>query len=217
MILYCIRHGESLYNAEGRIQGQLDTELSPHGIRQSEAVAECLAGSAFVADGAIDAIVASPLSRAMMTARPLAAATGLAIHTDDRLMEIHAGVFQGFCWDEIDEKFPEEMRRWRSHDPDFVLPGGESRRELMERGHAALEDIRRLDAKRVAVVAHGGVLVAGFKGLLGIPADRNPFALQNCSISQITWKDGAVRLRTLNETAHLAAVNGSRPGHQGDL
>jgi probable phosphoglycerate mutase len=211
MILYCIRHGESLFNAEGRIQGQLDTELSPHGIRQSEAVGE------FLADKALDAIVASPLARAMMTAQPLAAATGLEIRRDDRLMEIHAGVFQGLCWHEIDERFPDEMRRWRSHDPDFVLPGGESRRELMERGHAALEDIRRLDAKRVAVIAHGGVLTAGFKGLLGIPADRNPFALANCSISKLVWKDGRPQLRTLNETAHLGAVNGNHPDHQGDL
>jgi probable phosphoglycerate mutase len=171
----------------------------------------------FLADKALDAIVASPLARAMMTAQPLAAATGLEIRRDDRLMEIHAGVFQGLCWHEIDERFPDEMRRWRSHDPDFVLPGGESRRELMERGHAALEDIRRLDAKRVAVIAHGGVLTAGFKGLLGIPADRNPFALANCSISKLVWKDGRPQLRTLNETAHLGAVNGNHPDHQGDL
>ncbi|MCA9099632.1 MAG: histidine phosphatase family protein [Planctomycetales bacterium] len=211
MIVYCIRHGESLFNAEGRIQGQLDTQLSPHGIRQSATLAEYLAAAA------LDAIVASPLQRAMMTAQPLAAATGLAIHTDDRLMEINAGVFQGLCWREIDARFPEEMRRWRSHDPDFVIPDGESRRELMERGHAALADVCRLDAQRVAVVAHGGVLTAGFKGLLGIPADRNPFALENCSISRLEWRDGHPQLRTLNETAHLAEVNRNHAGHRGDL
>ena len=88
MLLYCIRHGESSYNAEGRIQGQSDVPLSELGRRQSEAVAAALA------EVPIEAVYASPLRRAMQTARPVAERLNLEIQTDPRLMEVHAGEFQ---------------------------------------------------------------------------------------------------------------------------
>lgn len=196
MILYLVRHGESAYNLERRIQGQLDIPLSPTGERQAETLA-----SAFT-DLPIDALFASPLRRAMQTAEPLAKSLGLPIQTDDRLREIHAGVFQGVPWDELAMRYPTETERWRSFDPDYAIPGGESRRELMQRGHAALEAIRERGLKQVVVVAHGGVLSAALKALLGIPAERNPFSLFNASVTRLYW-DTRVRLITLNEIEHV--------------
>ena len=129
MLLYCIRHGESCYNAEGRIQGQSDVPLSELGLRQSEAVAAALA------EEAIEAVHASPLQRAMQTAEPVAQKLGLQIQTDPKLMEVHAGAFQDKLRVDLEEQYPEEMARWRSGDPDFPLPGGETRRQLMQRGY----------------------------------------------------------------------------------
>jgi 2,3-bisphosphoglycerate-dependent phosphoglycerate mutase len=117
-------------------------------------------------------------------------------------MEINAGIFQGHCWHEIDEQFPAEAARWRSQDPDYRIPGGESRVDLMERSRAAFESIRRSDYRSAIVVAHGGSLSAAFKALLEIPARHNPFTLGNGSISQIVW-EGDFKLLSLNETAHL--------------
>jgi broad specificity phosphatase PhoE len=210
MIFYLIRHGESLYNAEGRIQGQSDVALSPLGLLQAQAIAEALA------DDAIDAIFASPLRRAWQTAEPIAARLGLAIHCDDRLKEIHAGIFQGHLWSEIESKFEDAARLWREQQPDFVIPGGESRRTLMERGRAAFESMRETPFRRIAVISHGGLLAAALKALLHIPAELNPFSLYNASISVLAWSD-RIKLLSINQLEHLRAAGLAREDATGSV
>jgi probable phosphoglycerate mutase len=210
MILYCVRHGESEFNAEKRIQGQTNVDLSPLGRRQSAAVAEALA------QVPIQAVFASPLARALNTAQPIAEEHGLAVQTDDRLKEIHAGIFQGLLWSDIEKLHPDEAKHWIAQQPDFVIPGGESRRELMVRGKAAFESIRETGFERVAVVAHGGVLTAALKALLQIPAELNPFSLFNGSLSRLEW-GSKIKLVTLNETEHLRGVNDGHESSGGDL
>jgi probable phosphoglycerate mutase len=200
MLLYCVRHGESAYNAEGRIQGQSDVPLSGLGHRQSRAVAEVLSGLP------VEAIYASPLRRAMQTAQPVAERLNLEIRTDPRLMEIHAGVFQEKLRSQLDELYHEQYARWKSGDPDFAVPGGESRRDLMRRGREVFEEIGRGGHSQVVVVTHGGLLAAAVKALLEIPAERHPFVLQNGSISQLELADGRVRLLSLNQVDHLRDV-----------
>ncbi len=196
MKLFCVRHGETVFNQAGRIQGQFDSQLSPLGRRQCVAVAEALAGQA------IDVVIASPLTRALESAQVIADRLGLSVTLDPRLMEIHAGVFQGHSWDEIEVRYPSEAAEWRTQDPDFRIPGGESRRDVMQRAGAALADVRETGYRQAIVVAHGGSLSAAFKALLGIPAERNPFSLLNASISTIGW-DKDVKLLSLNDVAHL--------------
>jgi broad specificity phosphatase PhoE len=210
MILYLVRHGESIYNAEGRIQGQSDIPLSPLGHRQSEAVASGFRGAQ------IDAIYSSPLLRALDTARPLAAQLGLEPRTDKRLMEINAGVFQGLTWSDIHQRFPQAGEAWKSQDPDFRIPEGETRRELMQRAEAVLQSIREADHRTAVVVAHGGVLTAGLKALLRVPAERNPFMLYNGSISMADWQV-QFRLVTLNQMEHLLAGGQDLRTKAGDL
>ena len=196
MKLYCVRHGETVFNLEGRIQGQLDSQLSPLGLKQCVAVAEALERCE------IDAVFASPLSRALKTAECVADKLGLKVQLELRLMEINAGIFQGHCWTEIDVHFPDDAQRWRSQDPDYQIPTGESRRALMERTAAAFHDIRASGHKAALVVGHGGSLAAALKALLEVPAERNPFSLGNGSISSIAWERD-FKLLTLNEMSHL--------------
>lgn len=210
MILYCVRHGESQYNAEKRIQGQTNVGLSSLGRRQAEAVATALAGFP------IEAVFSSPLARAFDTAGPIARRHGLSVQTDDRLKEIHAGIFQGLLWSEIEKSHPQEAKRWIAQEPDFQIPAGESRRALMARGKAALETIRETGQRQVVVVAHGGVLTAAFKALLEIPAENNPFSLFNGSINRLDWKS-RLKLVTLNEMQHLRDVNAGQDISAGDL
>ncbi|HEV2971199.1 MAG TPA: histidine phosphatase family protein [Pirellulales bacterium] len=210
MLLYLVRHGQSLYNAERRIQGQFDIGLSPFGLRQSIALAAAFRTLA------IDAVYASPLSRAMQTAEPIAEALHLPIQADDRLKEINAGVFQGVLWEEIEQHSPDLAARWREQDPDFVIPGGESRRALGERGRAALEAIHAAEHRQAVVVAHGGVLAGALKSLLEIPIATNPFSFYNASISKIAW-DSRIKLLTLNQLDHLAAAGLDESDSTGDL
>jgi probable phosphoglycerate mutase len=200
MLMYCIRHGESTYNAEGRVQGHLNIPLSDLGRRQAAALAEVSRG------WAAEAIFCSPLQRARETAEPIAAALALAVREEPRLIEIGVGVFQGHSRNELDRIFPEEYARWRSGDPDYMVPGGESRRALMQRGREVLESIAQCDYQRVVVVSHGAILAAAFKSLLEVPAHRHPFLLENASVSRLEIDHAIVRLHTLNEVAHLKGV-----------
>jgi len=209
MILYCVRHGESVYNAEGRIQGQSDVPLSELGRQQSRAVAVALSGLP------IDAIYASPLRRAMETAKTLAEALGLEIQTEPRLKEIHVGIFQDKLRTDLGRLFPEEFARWTSGDPDFVIPGGESRRELARRGCQAFESIRRAGHGHAAVVSHGRLLVVTLKALVDFPAERPLAALHNGSITTVRLNsDGRAEVVSLNQVDHLSGVG---LGGQGDL
>lgn len=211
MILYCVRHGESTYNVEGRLQGQSDApKLSPLGERHAQALARALSQTP------IDAIYASPLSRAMETAWPLADALKLPIVVDERLKEINIGIFQGLLASEIGDVHPQETARWRSGAGDYRLPGGESRHELMLRAEAAFRDIRASGHQHVAIVAHGGVLAGAFKALLAIPPEVNPFMLYNGSISRLEW-ESQVKLMTLNQTDHLRLAGCELATRTGDL
>jgi probable phosphoglycerate mutase len=208
MLCYCVRHGQSQHNAEGRIQGQSDSGLSELGRRQSQAVAEVLRGRA------IDAVFSSPLGRAMQTAQAIADALGLPIQTDPRLMEINVGILQNQLRVEMERRYPDVLARWRSGDPDYRLPGGESQRDLMRRGGEAFRALREAGYRGVVVVAHGRLLVSAIKAVTGIPAEENRFSLDNCSITELAWEDGPARLVSLNRVDHLETVG---MGSSGDL
>ena len=117
-------------------------------------------------------------------------------------MEINAGIFQGHRWVELDAHFPEEVARWRSRDPDYRIPEGESRRDVMERAGEAFRAVREAGYTGAVIVAHGGSLSGALKDLLQIPAGHSPFELRNGSITTAQWEK-EFKLLTLNETAHL--------------
>lgn len=209
MILHCIRHGQSVYNAEGRVQGQSDVPLSELGRKQSEAVA------AATARMPIEALYSSPLRRAMQTARAVADALGLEIRTDPRLKEVDAGIFQDKLRSDLEQLYPQQLARWLSGDLDFVIPGGESRRMLARRGCQALEAIRQAGHDEAAVVCHGRLLVVTLHRLVDFPAGQQPAALHNGSITTLEFnRDGAAHVLSLGEVAHLRGVGA---GGQGDL
>ena len=210
MLQYLVRHGESVSNLEGRVQGQSDVELSDHGHAQAKLVAEW---SRRLAESvAIDEVWSSPLPRARETADVIAAAVGLPVLVEQGLCELHAGIFQGHLWADLEEKFPEEVARWRSGDVDYVIPGGESRAQLAARGRAVLEGLAGRTSRGMIVVSHGGVLTAALGSMLGrehpllATAAERPFtklpALANCSVTQLSWP--GPKLLAFNETGHLA-------------
>ena len=202
MILYCVRHGESVYNAEGRIQGRLNVPLSELGRRQSAAAAAALARLS------ADALYASPLRRAMETAEIIADALGLPIQTESRLMEIDCGVFQDRRPCELAELYPQALARWKSEDLDFVIPGGESRRQVIARGRAALLAIAAAGGQAAIIVSHGRLLTCTLKDILGIPASQPPFSLQNGSITTLSADaSGHYEFLSLDQIDHLRGLD----------
>jgi probable phosphoglycerate mutase len=214
MLQYLVRHGESVSNVEERVQGQADVELSALGRRQAESVATWSRAmlAASTAPHATWEIWSSPLKRARHTAEAIAAALGLPVHIDEGLRELHAGIFQGHLWADLESRFPEEVARWRTGDVDYQIPDGESRAELAARGHGVLEALGRRDVAGMIVVAHGGVLTAALGSMLGrdhpllAAAAQRPFtklpALANASLTLLEWP--GPRLVSFNETGHLA-------------
>lgn len=208
MLQILIRHGESLSNRDGRVQGQADISLTEVGRQQAKAVASWCQFQQFRSPCEL---WSSPLCRARETAEIIGKATGLSVNLKDDLVELNAGVFQGHLWDDLADRFPEDVARWRSGDLDFQIPDGESRRQLAQRGGQALQSLSCRSAKSIIIVAHGGVLTAALGLLLGrdhpllAEAVERPFtrlpALGNCSVSQLQWP--GPELISFNGTDHL--------------
>jgi len=151
--LLLLRHAESVWNAEGRWQGQADPPLSPRGREQARAAAPRLAGRG------VEVVVASDLRRAAETADLLAGALGLEVRLDPRLRELHVGAWSGLPHAEIAARWPRDLARFRAGDPDVRPGGGESRRALRARVAPCLDEwAARHPIARVAVVTHGGVI-----------------------------------------------------------
>lgn len=170
------RHGQTTWNAAGRFQGQLDSELSELGRSQAVAAAERLAGYH------PDLIVASDLRRAADTAGALAAVTGLPVGYDARLREISFGEWQGLTRDEIAERWPEEYRRWRARQPVRGY-GIENVEDLDKRVVAALQEVAaRAPGATIVVAGHGAAIRRGVGALLGWPdaVTRTLGVLSNC-------------------------------------
>jgi probable phosphoglycerate mutase len=153
--LLLVRHGQSLWNAEGRWQGWLDVPLTADGEAQAQARGEALVAAGIV----VPTIFTSDLLRARRTAEIIAAVTGAALVVDERLRERNGGDWQGHTAAEIDERWPGARDQWRRgelHAP----PGGESDDEVLARFDAALADVMAAtdDEHDALIVTHGGVL-----------------------------------------------------------
>lgn len=147
-MIYLARHGRTPYNDEGRFQGQGDVPLDETGLRQAQELAERAATRGF------QVLWASPLRRARQTAEAVAAATGLEIRFDPRLMETDTGDWTDRTFAEVLAEDPAGFEGWKSGDPAFAFPGGESFQEQGDRVVAALEEIEQ-GPQPALVVCHG--------------------------------------------------------------
>jgi 2,3-bisphosphoglycerate-dependent phosphoglycerate mutase len=199
--LLLIRHGETQWNAESRIQGHRDVALSARGRRQAEVLAR------FLASAAIDAVFASDLSRASQTAEPLARALGLPLRVDARLRERGFGLFEGSTYAEAEANWPNEYAIWRRRDPAHALPGGESYVAARVRVLQCLEEIARdHQGQTVAVITHGGVLDIVYRAAFGIPWETpRSHLLPNASINRVLARHPgpALTVSSWAERSHL--------------
>ena len=165
--LYLARHGQSEWNNQSRITGQLDVGLSPKGQQQSEALAQCLK------DEALDAIYASALQRTSATAQPTATAQRLPIVSVSALNEIHLGVLQGRHRDERDTEAQALWAQWQADLWGFRVPGGERFDEFAQRvGHALQSILRQHQGQRILIVGHRATNRVLLGTLLGWPRER---------------------------------------------
>jgi broad specificity phosphatase PhoE len=200
MHLFLIRHGETDWNIERRIQGHTDTPLNARGFEQAEKLAVRLA-----AEEKMDALYASPLARARTTAQVIGRKIGIAAIYDDRLKEKHLGEMEGMSFTEIEAAQPEVARMWRDSQEQFLLPGEEQPANLQERVRGFLDEMMpRHNGSRVAVISHGGTITMLLSTLMELDINRrSPFWFDNASISYVDLSGPRARLRLLNDTCHL--------------
>jgi probable phosphoglycerate mutase len=194
-----IRHGETEWNVAARIQGQGDSPLTPAGLEQADALARRLALEKF------DVLISSDLGRAMQTARRIAELCHHDIVPDARFRERNFGAGEGLAYDEIDRRYPNAFSRVSEVDPDYVIPGGESRRQFHERVAKAFESVVREHAgKTVVVVAHGGVLATFYRYVhdIGLEAPH-PVRIANASYNSLRHDRGAFAVEAWADVDHL--------------
>lgn len=200
MRLLLVRHGESEWNAGGRLQGQADPPLSALGRAQAAHMAGRLV------DEKIDAIVTSDLQRAADTALALAAAKRMSVLRRADLREVDLGSWTGILREEIEARDPDVWRRWRIEGIEGWA-GGERYAEALVRVGEALAAIAvEWEGKTVVAVTHGGCIRLATCHLLGLPAGSlgRIMSIGNTSITEfLVDPDGRGRIVRLNDLAHL--------------
>jgi probable phosphoglycerate mutase len=195
-----VRHGETPWNADGRVQGHIDIPLNDTGRAQARAAAARLATQCF------HALYSSDLSRTVETAAVAAAQLRLDVEPTPSLRERCFGAFQGLTHAEAQARYPTDYARFHSRDADHAPPGeGESLRLFSARIEAAFDALAdRHRDQTLLVVTHGGVLDIVYRLATGqkLEARRN-FELLNAALNWIERRDGRWTLLSWGDAAHL--------------
>lgn len=202
--IYALRHGQTEWNLQRRIQGHLDSELTDLGKKQAQAL-----GKAFSVIK-IDALYSSDLGRAVKTATPVQEATGLPLVTKKCLREGNLGVWSGKTGDEISASINEEFTLFKKRDPDFRIPEGETLRERHQRTVDCFEELAEAHTGQIiAVMTHGGILDSLFRHVVEMPLESNrQFSISNASINIVSKNASGWRLESWGNVSHLAALKG---------
>jgi len=197
-----IRHAETAWNAEGRVQGQTDVPLSAAGEAQARALGAALAGERFAA------IYASDLARVRQTAAPAAQALGLPVRLDAALRERHYGKFETLTYAEARARHPEDYARFKAKEPGYDFDGGESLARFNERALACVTAIAQRHAgERVLVFTHGGVLEMVHRHASGSGlATPRDFEIPNAALNWIEVGPQSWTVRAWAERGHLDAA-----------
>jgi probable phosphoglycerate mutase len=197
--IIAIRHGETAWNVDTRVQGQLDIGLNTKGRWQAQQVALAVAGES------IQALYASDLWRAYDTALSIASVTGLTVQTDEGLRERGFGAFEGKTFAEVEVLWPDQAVSWRKRVPDFAPEGGESLLIFRER---VLHTVSALAAKnmgeQIVLVSHGGVMDVLYRAATrqDLQAPRT-WQLGNAAINRLLWTPEGLSLVGWADEQHL--------------
>ncbi|WP_407279898.1 histidine phosphatase family protein [Aromatoleum evansii] len=206
--LCLVRHGETAWNAESRLQGHLDVPLNRTGEAQAAATAAGLATVHFAA------VYSSDLQRARQTAAAITRDRAAAVEFHDHLRERNYGAFQGLTYAEAAARFPDDYLRFKQRDPHFTFPGGgESLAAFAGRVEALLADLAASHrGEQILVVTHGGVLDVVHRLAAGkaLEAPRD-FAIPNAALNWIEYDGTRWHLVSWADKRHLESTRDELP------
>ena len=198
--IIAVRHGETAWNADARIQGQRDIGLNETGRWQAQRVGQALA------EEPITAVYSSDLERAHATAQSISEVKGVPVIPHEGLRERSFGMFEGKTFDEIHQAWPEHAHNWRKRIPEWQPPeGGESLVQLRERVTRTVQELAaRHPGEQIVVVAHGGVLDALYRVATGQEVNSpRTWELPNGAINRLLWTPQGFTLVGWSDTQHL--------------
>lgn len=195
-----IRHGQTEWNVTGRYQGQSDVKLTEEGKKQAEKLADNFPVAK------VDAIYASDLCRAMVTAETIAKKFGLKVQAEPAFRELSFGDWEGLTYQQIVDKWEEAMANFLQHPDILEIPGGESFPAVQQRAMKLLNElIEKHDGQTIVVVAHGAVLRTMLTAALHMPLQYLWSIRQfNTAVNIVRYdSDANPTVELLNSTAHL--------------
>jgi probable phosphoglycerate mutase len=197
--LLVIRHGETAWNREARIQGHIDIPLNETGQWQAQRLGCSLA------DAGLHALYSSDLRRAHDTAKAVAETTGLPVMLDAGLRERHFGRLEGMTPDEVSAQWPEEARRWREREPSYGPEGGETLEGFNARCVQTLTNLAgRHPGQTIAVVAHGGVLDCFYRAANRLPIEMlRTWKISNTSVNRLLYSPEGFSMLAWADDSHL--------------
>ena len=197
--LIAIRHGETAWNADTRLQGHMDIALNARGRWQAERAAQALADESFAA------IYTSDLQRAQATAQALATLTGHPLQPHEGLRERYFGELQGQTHAQIEENFPAQALLWRHRDPHWTQTGGESLVTFHQRVTDTVAELASAHlGEQIVLFAHGGVLDMLYRHATGqtLQTPRS-WNLGNATINRLLWTPEALTVVGWSDERHL--------------
>jgi broad specificity phosphatase PhoE len=198
MQLILIRHGETLWNKEGRVQGTSDIELSDVGKKQAELLALSLKNHT------IEAIHVSPLKRAMQTAEIINEFHSLDIQLHQGLMEMDQGDFEGFSFKELIADKKEFLQKWIADPASIKMPNGESLSELQNRAWSAMEEIIS-KSQNALIVSHNFTIAAILCRLRNISlSEFRSTCVDTASKTIVRFDNEGATIESLNDRSHLS-------------
>lgn len=206
--LCLVRHGETDWNAQRRVQGQIDIPLNAKGRIQAAALARGLVAERFTA------LYSSDLQRALQTAEPTANTHRLPVCSDPMLRERHFGVLQALTADEAQLRHPEARLKHVARDPEYALETGESLAAFERRIRTCLDGLlRRHLGETILVVTHGGVLDIAYRHATGMAlTSRRDFALPNAALNWLEGDADGWRMLVWADASHLGRALDEFPG-----
>lgn len=203
MKMIILRHGEAEWNLQDRAMGQLDSPLTAKGIRQAYALGDRVGRLSFTT------LYSSDLGRAAETANIIASICDKKVIFNSELREWNVGIFQGLTIPEMHEKFPQERQDYERNDFEYLIPEGESLRQLRQRSFRVLTAIaQRHSDETVVVVTHGGILMCFFQEVLGISHENHScFRQNNANFCAFEYVNGRWSLIVWNDISHLETMD----------
>jgi broad specificity phosphatase PhoE len=193
--VFLIRHGETDYNREHRLQGALPVPLNDNGRSQAKAL------GLYLKNHDIEAIFSSPMIRARQTADIISQALNVTVQEESRIQEIAFGKFEGMLPNETEAEYPDEYRMWKSGDMSYTVPDGESRRAVQKRMAQAWDELTTSDAyETIALISHGSALRIIMRYLFHyVPTET----IENTSLTTLSRFDEVWEIESFAEKRHL--------------